>query len=206
MLFRSSSPALSVPNEEAGQEARYELTIAMVLKLASSLGVDIPDAENRIEKLLNSKYFLVRNTAAGAFIAYSIGTVESKRFIEALLAYEKGFAEAAVFKQLDQDVLSPDQDYNDTLVLKPERWDGLIFAAVFCLETDVDSTLSEWLQSSEDLIGKESATSKNIAALIEAVSLPNTELDKTIRNTDVSPFLRCGATVKRLRNEHEITS
>ena len=194
----ASTPSLEAPDNELGQEARCELTQARVLKLRFSLGLEITESQAHIDTLLQSKYFMVRLIAAEAQLARIIGTPKHGGFIEALLVYDKSLNESAIYYQSNQNPILPDEDIDEQFNTNPERWSGMLYAALSCSGINLLQILDQWLLSCEENISSDSKLYINIKMLHEGANLPVAQLSNIFHDASNPAVVRCGAAARSL--------
>lgn len=184
----ASSPDLKVSKSEPGQAARGEMVLVQILKLAATLGIDLPGLGERIESLLESRYFVVRWYAAMAQLAVAYGSGAGAGFIKALLAFDAAIGGLSR-RPREQSPLAPDDGVGQDGPSAPERWFGLLAAVVCCAAQDLTSNLKTWLDESQSTLGVDAPLSCVVQVLLEGATQPADELyNSSIKASNAAPF------------------
>jgi len=193
----ASSPALKVPKPEPRQGARTELTRAQILHLAATLSTNPADISRELDKLTPSKYVLVRWCAQEGRLALAYAAGADSHFIEKLVAFDEATADISI-KRPSMHPLEPDSGVAPNLPVSPERWLGMLIAAVVCSEGRILFHLQEWLEASRRILGEHAALVENIKLVLDGASRPDQLLTSSVADDGLPAQLRCGAAAKLL--------
>lgn len=193
----ASSPMLKASKAELGQPARYELTCAQVLHLASTLGVEPPQTARELEVLKNSKYVFVRWLATEARLALVYSAGADSGFIKAIVAFEIAKADLMA-KRNSLSPLEPDAGPAPSLVVAPAQWLGLLVAGTVCSGPDLMVHLERWLDESRQELGNDAALTNAVRLVLDGASRLAETLETTVMNTAIPAAIRCGAATRLL--------
>lgn len=194
----ASSPDLIAPTVDPGQAARSEITRVQVLRLAATIGAEVPGLVVELDGLARSRYAVVRWLAAEARLSLVYATGAGAGFIDTLLAFDQSFPDAAAKPLAPSWLLEPDDGPEDHVPASPERWCGLLIAGVICAGPNLLAHLQIWLDESSRWLGRGATLTEQVRLILQGARQPAELLPSSLSATESPAAFRCGAAAKLL--------
>jgi hypothetical protein len=191
----ASAPDLTVAEDAPGQAMRTDVTRALVLRLAATLA-PIPDEVQPLLRHLESSLVpIIRLLAAESRLSDSYAHGAASGFVLALVAFDRAVTLCSIAADNATIPIAAGQLDRDAPAV-PERWFGLLTAAVICAGQSLPSHAEEWLRNSTELLGPDAGFSQQLRLLIDGLTCQFGRLRETIAKLDNPPILRIGAAVR----------
>lgn len=194
----ASTPALSVPEAQPGQEARSEMLLASVETLAANLGIVDDRTSGLAERLRQSHFGVVRWIATQAAFSLACFGSATTPVVSAFASLVAGLQTMAT-KDRTQSILLPDSGPAPaTAPERAEQFWGLVVAASACIAGDPTEALENWTLEAKRVFGPNSSMTQCFEEILAGASLSQHESYSLIGLSSAPALRRCGAAIRYL--------